>query len=315
MTRPMKHELIAATSKNTDPESMTRLRNAQEFILDHFIDDEDLPELLESAQCLHKLGIFKLPFPVCTFQIPVAGDMTIMAILSDEMVNQWHKNHFVAKCISIQMFTTVPSLYGKAWQHFTPGDCVFAINALDVRKELRFVREGHGANEQWRILLDDWEEPIECDDEMDDILKTLPPDLQYLSERMSAAEVARSTIKQAIACIALIHTKGIRKQVIVAPEKLNKARLKCRKEPINACTVIRIQEHLQRETVRGPAGERHRMRLHTRRGHLRHQHYGPRNSKIRQILIAPCLVGYEEEGIIIHDHYEVDERVKVLGTV
>jgi len=126
MTRPMKHELIAATSKNTDPESMTRLRNAQEFILDHFIDDEDLPELLESAQCLHKLGIFKLPFPVCTFQIPVAGDMTIMAILSDEMVNQWHKNHFVAKCISIQMFTTVPSLYGKAWQHFTPGDCVFA---------------------------------------------------------------------------------------------------------------------------------------------------------------------------------------------
>lgn len=113
---------------------------------------------------------------------------------------------------------------------------------------------------------------------------------------------------ETIAALVLLRTKGVRRERLMPSEKLNKARLKRRQIPIDTATVIRIQEHFKTETTRGPAGERHRPRLHTRRGHIRLQPYGPRLSKVREIWIDPCIVGYEEEGIITHDHYEIDEQ-------
>ena len=111
-----------------------------------------------------------------------------------------------------------------------------------------------------------------------------------------------------VCSLALLCVRGVEKEKIVPTEALQKARLRRRKEPLNTITVVRIQKHMKGDE-RGPAGERMAVRLHLRRGHYRRQHYGPGNVKIREVFIEACLVGYEDQGIITHDHYEIDEAL------
>lgn len=108
--------------------------------------------------------------------------------------------------------------------------------------------------------------------------------------------------------LALLCVRGIEKERIEPTEDQQKARLRRRKEPLDAVTVVRIQKHMQ-GAERGPGGERMAVRLHLRRGHYRGQHYGPGNSKVKQVFIEPCLVGHEDQGTITHDHYEIDETI------
>lgn len=119
-------------------------------------------------------------------------------------------------------------------------------------------------------------------------------------------EASKDALRLSIAALTLMHTKGVRSEVIRAPEKLNKARLKKRKHPLNDITIVRVQEHMDGRKT-GTVGERHRPRMHLRRGHYRDQRYGPGRQKVRKVWIHPCIVGHEEDGTILHSHYEIDE--------
>lgn len=91
-----------------------------------------------------------------------------------------------------------------------------------------------------------------------------------------------------------------------APDRLNKARLKSRKEPLDAYTKVLLpnwRETSGKASIRGPIDERKRPRLHYRRGHHRSQRYGEGRKLTKMVYIPHTMVGYEEEGRIYHLQY------------
>lgn len=115
----------------------------------------------------------------------------------------------------------------------------------------------------------------------------------------------------------LLHARGTSRAVYAKPEKLNKARLKRREEPIDGFTKVLMPGFMARKAAgemtedevrqHGNQGrevtERKRPRLHWRRGHVRGVRYGEGRKLSKATFIAATLVGYEEEGRIYHLQY------------
>lgn len=100
------------------------------------------------------------------------------------------------------------------------------------------------------------------------------------------------------ALIVLLCTKGIETEFV--PTK--KCSLISRDAPQDGYTIVHVKRAIERQHLGGTVEERKRTRLHMRRGHVRHQHYGPKLCHEKIIWIEPVLVGYEEEGRIAHDY-------------
>jgi hypothetical protein len=105
-------------------------------------------------------------------------------------------------------------------------------------------------------------------------------------------------------CLVMLATRGIRRERWSGDRPV----LKNRTEPRDAYTKVLVREASEEQghsDAHGGATDRCRVRLHLRRGHIRHQPVGPRSAgQTRMIWIAPMLVGYAEEGTIEHTHYE-----------
>lgn len=115
----------------------------------------------------------------------------------------------------------------------------------------------------------------------------------------------------------LLCAKGTSRAVYAAPDRLNKARLKNRQEPIDGFTKVLLPGFIKRraennlteaeERQHGNDGrkvtERKRPRLHWRRGHMKGVRYGEGRRLTKPMFIAPTMVGYEEEGRIFHLQY------------
>ena len=98
-----------------------------------------------------------------------------------------------------------------------------------------------------------------------------------------------------------LRTKGIRRERWSSDHKLSLDR----KEPENAYTRVMIRETLASGQGTIVVGDRHRVRLHLRRGHERQQPYGKGRQLIRSVWIDPMLVGYADDGVIEHEAYMV----------
>lgn len=106
--------------------------------------------------------------------------------------------------------------------------------------------------------------------------------------------------------IVLLHTKGVRAQPV---KHLGKTKLRNRDKPEYSHHVLRVYEYEKADDKSGattPVTERKRVRMHLRRGHIRNQPYGRRLSKVKQVYIEPCIVGYEEEGTVTSEYEVVD---------
>tara|TARA_R110000803_G_scaffold210841_1_gene284301 strand:+ start:20023 stop:20799 length:777 start_codon:yes stop_codon:yes gene_type:complete len=103
----------------------------------------------------------------------------------------------------------------------------------------------------------------------------------------------------------LCHTKGSKLEPVVK-RKSEKATLLSRDVPVNAHHVIRLYDTHGKRVASGPAGERHRSRMHIRRGHWRNQRYGHRRAHSKPVFIQAQWIGYAEEGIITTE-YELED--------
>jgi hypothetical protein len=270
-----RNKAVRTVISNVDVELNRKLdfNDYTHFHVDAPLDEVSIVELAETATLLHDKNLLRLPYPTVLLGAPIS-------LIGD---NGKDVNSYI-------IFVMDDSENGITLSWFTDAG---AKSIDDPRAKwisdyhiLRFAVPGHS-------VLD-----IKLLENRTSLGKK---ELEEESKRFDAHFVG-----YAIACLALLRTKGIRKEIIEVPKKLNKARVRRRKKPLNDITVIRIQEHME-GVSRGSVGERHRPRLHIRRGHWREQRYGPGNTKTKEIFIEPCLVGYEEEGVISHDHYEVDE--------
>jgi hypothetical protein len=118
------------------------------------------------------------------------------------------------------------------------------------------------------------------------------------------AEITQDEIQRIFSALMVsLHTKGIRRERWSGDHKL----LVGRKEPSNAYTRVMIRETIAAGHGTATAGDRHRVRLHLRRGHMRQQPHGKGRQYVRLQWIAPTLVGYAEEGVVEHETYKVVE--------
>lgn len=102
-------------------------------------------------------------------------------------------------------------------------------------------------------------------------------------------------------CMVALHTRGIKRERWCGDHKIPLGL----REPSNAYTKVLVRETIASGDGTAVPGSRYRVRLHLRRGHVREQPYGKGRQQVRSVWIAPMLVGYDEEGIINHQGYEV----------
>lgn len=120
------------------------------------------------------------------------------------------------------------------------------------------------------------------------------------TKHLDTTETSSAVSAIASAMLVMLATRGVKRERWIGNQKC----LVGRREPANAYTRVMIAETLASGHASPVSGDRHKVRLHMRRGHTRNQPHGPGRQYVRQIWIEPCLVGYEEEGRITHDHYE-----------
>lgn len=96
--------------------------------------------------------------------------------------------------------------------------------------------------------------------------------------------------------LVLLATRGVRKELRIG----NRVALLNRPVPAIAYTYVYIQEQQDYDPITKTTSlSRLKTRLHLRRGHVRNQPYGPGKLQTKKIFINPCLVGYEDQGIVI----------------
>lgn len=105
----------------------------------------------------------------------------------------------------------------------------------------------------------------------------------------------------ALTGLVLLRTKGVRRERWAGTRKL----IPGKPEPRITYTKVLVQEASDAGYGIAGADPRKRVRLHLRRGHIRHQPYGPGRNQTRMVFIDPMLVGYVEDGEIAHTEYRV----------
>lgn len=90
----------------------------------------------------------------------------------------------------------------------------------------------------------------------------------------------------------LLNTKGIVKEEVAAPVKLNASRAKTGKPSIPSFTYVRIGKVYNREGHEAQVTGR-KMPIHLRSGYVRNQHHGVGRQLVKKVYIQPCLVNYE----------------------
>ena len=211
-------------------------------------------ELVASAEAMEQAGVWRTPFPVCTFEFQ--AEITVLG----RSPHPGRADHFIA----------VVSQEGNE-------PCVHWV----------FVR----ANPHCWLNVVDSEDPA--------------------SEPMIEMQIhiggnPHHPVSIVGACLVALATHGIRREKLIGDRPV----LLHRPQPRDAYTKVLIREALEWQQRGGTAvsqegAERHNVRLHMRRGHVRHQPVGPRAlGQTTQIWIEPMLVGYAEEGTVEHTHYE-----------
>lgn len=94
--------------------------------------------------------------------------------------------------------------------------------------------------------------------------------------------------------VVKLSTRGMERDVEIAPEKLNKKRIRNGKTPISDTIYIRPKHYYTFSGEKISIDEKNPVRVHWRRGHIRGVRYGQGRSLIKQKYIAPCLVNFIE---------------------
>lgn len=262
------------SAENAD---LTKVLAETEHFVFTAVPDVD-EEIIASAEAMAEAGVWRLPYPTCTFEF--SARLTI-------------KREITFDGAEFRIIVILQT---------DPADGEPAITSTFIR----------GYSGEWIRLT--WEHRDTETGEMVSAniyqirARKTPKDVPMTSgDGHSLVEFEFSTggtrtdiINAVASCMVMLRTRGIRREKWCG----NKPILLNRPEPSNAYTRVMVAEAASEGHGTRVQGHRHRVRLHLRRGHSRNQPHGPGRQYTRQIWIEPCLVGYEEEGRITHDHYE-----------
>jgi hypothetical protein len=103
--------------------------------------------------------------------------------------------------------------------------------------------------------------------------------------------------------ILLLASRGVEKKTKDV-SKLRRLGIGKRDQSAAYITTIRLSSNLQRGNAE-EAKPGLPVRPHLRRGHIRHQHYGPNNSQIKKIWIEPVFVNADDDFISSRTAYRI----------
>lgn len=135
---------------------------------------------------------------------------------------------------------------------------------------------------------------------------TLKPDRDSFECTVDGGTRADAQIAAAAVIMGVLMTYigGLDREVVEAPERLNRKRVQKGREPVRGYSYVHVARVVDRSGQtheRGGSTGRH-MPIHMRAGHVRQQVYGPERSLRKPIWVPPVLVNYkpgETEGPVI----------------
>ena len=254
------------------------------FDLDLILKKKEWREMLATAAAMADRDLFHLPFPSIWLQarvdsVTTEGLPTVLGVFchedSDEKGTTFSLNPFI--WVSKPGYRHWYDLGMKVETTAIPMD--FEIEGTDLEQHGIPIRVFHS-----EFRFDD----------------ATGRRLQH-SERV----IAQTVIARMMTLIVLLRTQGVVKQFVPWVKKRSKRAAKVRHQAELGYTRVKIP------TTNGPAtskgsrnypDERRRPRLHLRRGHTKMVPYGPGRELRRETWIEPTLVGYKDDGEIVHDY-------------
>jgi hypothetical protein len=262
-------------------DALAVLAETEHFVFTAVPDVDE--EILASAEAMHQAGVWRLPYPICTFEFTVRLTLNKVPAFNNEPFRLICALENHAKDGEPSILATW--IRGKdgfwirlTWQHrdANTGE-THGSEHYNIRPR-PFPTGPAGLYSEGAVK---GEEP------------TVTVDFNTGGEQTDIINAVAS-------CLIMLKTRGIRREKWCG----NKPILLNRPEPANAYTRVMVAEAAEAGHGHTVGGVRYRVRLHLRRGHTRNQPHGPGRRYTRQIWIEPCLVGYEDEGRITHEHYE-----------
>lgn len=282
----------------------TWLERATSFSLDAPLLDEEMEDIKHSARLMANHNILRLPYRYvyCECRLPMMGELALLAgppveIPADDDYDL------------------------GGW----PGDAVMEPGQQRGDKEEQLLKALRRSQIRWSGYVfcreHDRIDPMEW--------RVVPAVVEFNSlaspwvlilgayERWINPDVAsnmewacKQANKMLLATLVLLNTRGMPVDIQRINQKLDLAE---RDKPENTHKIVRVIKARVESTRNaqdefGVPDSRLKMRLHRRRGHMRHQHFGRRNKNTKLIWIDECLVGHESEGRITHD-YEVHDEL------
>ena len=116
----------------------------------------------------------------------------------------------------------------------------------------------------------------------------------------SATGIREAEAKMAVVglrlAVLMTHLSGLEREVMPAPEKLNKKRVASGKPAIQAASYVHIARVYDREGRAHNYSEVHRiMPIHMRAGHIRNARTGKGRTETKMTWVRPCIVNYKPE--------------------
>lgn len=266
-----------------------QLSKTEHFVFTAIPDCDD--EVQASAKAMEEAEVWRLPFPVCTFEFVAEISLSNAPEGTPRTPNPGRTDHFIMVLTDEGTGPRIESVFCRANKHHW-------IRIDDAGENWQHS----GGDPAQKALNTDtlaWASSERADAKYD-------PRVEL---EVSTGYGHSHPIWIGATCLVMLATKGIRRERWIG----NQAVLRDRPEPRDAYTKVMVREaydwqgahgHHRGEAV-GDAEPRYRVRLHMRRGHIRNQPFGPRSQGLTtQIWIAPMLVGYAEEGVVEHTHYE-----------
>jgi len=127
---------------------------------------------------------------------------------------------------------------------------------------------------------------------------------EEMSERVEKTISSLASIINAMLLVLLATKNSVQEQRLdkqLASGKFSKANIHRKNYPLT--TTIRIGKIT--ETMRASDGQTYTVRPHLRRGHIRNQHYGPKNEMVKSVFIQPVFVNADEGWIAERRAYNV----------
>jgi hypothetical protein len=266
----------------------TQLAQTEHFVFTAIPDCDD--EVQASAKAMEEAEVWRLPFPVCTFEFVAEISLTNHPSGREVKPTPGRADHFIMVLTDNGSGPQIEAVFCRANKHHW-------IRIDDGGENWR-RSGGHPAEKAMNNETMAWARGFK----------------EGARDAMAELEVSTGhghshPIWIGATCLVMLATKGIRRERWIG----NQAVLRNRPEPRDAYTKVMVREAYDwqgktghREPGHSETGEpRYRVRLHLRRGHIRNQPFGPRSQGLStQIWIQPMLVGYAEEGTVEHTHYE-----------